>query len=116
MERTTRPFFYGRWDARTQEHAATADRQSSKRALLGFGFGAEELDLPAMLLGLGAVTAPVLVVGAERDTLTGVVSVQLVADCFPQAATVIVPGAGHFPWVDEPEGFVSSVLPHLRTL
>jgi pimeloyl-ACP methyl ester carboxylesterase len=116
LERATRPFCYGRWDRRTQEHAASADRQSSKRALLGFGFGAQELDLPGLLRGLREVTAPVLVVGGERDTLTGVVSVQLVADCFPQAVSAIVPGAGHFPWVDEPEAFVSALLPHLRTL
>jgi pimeloyl-ACP methyl ester carboxylesterase len=116
LERATRPFFYGRWDARTQEHAASADRQSSKRALLGFGFGAEQIDLPALLAGLRDVTASVLVVGGERDTLTGVESVRLVADSFPTSVTAVVPGAGHFPWIDEPAGFVSAVLPHLRTL
>lgn len=116
MERATRPFFYGRWDERTQEHAASADRQSSKRAMLGFGFGAEELDLAALLEGLGQVAAPVLVVGGERDTMTGLLSVERVARCFPQGSAVVIPRAGHFPWIDEPAGFVSAVLPHLRTL
>jgi pimeloyl-ACP methyl ester carboxylesterase len=116
MERATRPFFYGRWDARTQEHAASADRQSSKRAQLGFGAGLEEVDVAGLLAGLREVTAPVLVVGGERDALTGVASVHRVAACFPGARTAVVPGAGHFPWVDEPEGFVSAVADHLGTL
>ena len=114
LERATRPFFYGRWDERTQEHAAGADRQSSKRALLGFWVGAEEVDDYGILAGLKRVTAPVLVIGAQRDALTGVASVQLVADCFSKASTAIIPGAGHFPWVDEPQGFRDAVSgPHL---
>ncbi len=113
LERLTRPFFYGRWDERTQAHAATADTQSSKRALLGFGAGLDGLDLTALVEGLRAVTAPVLVVGGERDGLTGLESVLAVAGSFPTATTAIVPGAGHFPWVDEPAGFRAAVDPFL---
>jgi pimeloyl-ACP methyl ester carboxylesterase len=113
LERATRPFFYGRWDARTQEHAATADRQSSKRALLGF---AGDADKEALVAGLRNVTAPVLVVGGERDGMTGVTGLQLVADSFPNASVVVIPGAGHFPWIDEPAGFVSAVAGHLGIL
>jgi pimeloyl-ACP methyl ester carboxylesterase len=101
---------YGRWDERTQAHAATADSQSSRRAELGFRPADEsEVDVPALVAGLGAVTAPVLVVGGERDAMTGVVAVHAVAACFPRAATAVLPRAGHFPWVDEPEAFVSVV-------
>ena len=112
--RATRPFFYGRWDTRTQEHAATADRQSSKRAELGFGAGIEDVDVAGILAGLPAVTAPVLVVGGERDALTGLESVAIVAGSFAAARTAVVPRAGHFPWVDEPEAFralVNGFLP-----
>lgn len=112
LERATRPFFYGRWDERTQAHAATADAQSSKRALLGFAAGLEHLDLG----GLAGLGAPVLVVGGERDGLTGVDSVHRVAGCFAAAQVRVVPGAGHFPWVDEPRGFRSAVDPFLGTL
>ncbi len=113
LVRATRPFFYGRWDARTQEHAATADRQSSRRAELGFGAGAEEVDVPALLETLGRLSAPVLVVGGERDALTGVTSVARVAASFPSAQSVVLPGAGHFPWVDEPAAFRAAVEPFL---
>ena len=113
LVRATRPFFYGRWDERTQAHAATADRQSSKRAELGFGAGIEDVDLTGMLGALAQLDAPVLVVGGERDALTGVASVELVAGSFLRAQTAVLPGAGHFPWVDEPAAFravVSSFL------
>jgi pimeloyl-ACP methyl ester carboxylesterase len=116
LERATRPFFYGRWDARTQEHAASADRQSSKRAQLGFATGLEEVDVARLLAGLAQVTAPVLVVGGSKDALTGLESVAAVAGCFPRATTAVVPGAGHFPWVDEPEGFRSAVAGFLGTV
>ena len=105
LVRATRPFFYGRWDERTQAHAATADRQSSKRAELGFGAGIDDVDLTGMLGALAQLDVPVLVLGGERDALTGVASVELVAGSFPRAQTAVLPGAGHFPWVDEPEAF-----------
>jgi len=109
LMRAGRPFLYGRWDERTQAHALTADRQSSRRAELGFAAGADEVDVPALLARLGQVQSPVLVVGGERDAVTGVVSVHAVAASFPNASAVVLPGAGHFPWVDEPDAFCEAV-------
>lgn len=116
LVRLTRPFWYGRWDDRTRAHAATAERQSSKRAELGFGAGLVDLDLAGLLAGLREVTAPVLVVGGQHDALTGLESVELVARCFPTASASVVPGAGHFPWVDEPDAFRDVVATFLRTV
>jgi proline iminopeptidase len=109
LVRATRPFLYGRWDERQQAHAASADRQSSRRAELGFSAGAEDVDVPGLLEALRRVEAPVLVVGAELDAATGLDSVQAVAGCFSQVETLVVPKAGHFPWVDEPEAFRTAV-------
>ena len=109
LVRATRPFLYGRWDERQQAHAASADRQSSRRAELGFAAGAEEVDVPGLLAALRQVEAPVLVVGAELDAATGLDSVRAVAGCFPHVETVVIPRAGHFPWVDEPEAFTAAV-------
>jgi proline iminopeptidase len=114
LVRATRPFFYGRWDERTQAHAAGADTQSSKRAELGFAAGVEDVDVPALLDGLQAVDAPVLVLGGERDALTGVASVHAVARSFPAATTAVLERAGHFPWVDEPDAFRGAVGEFLR--
>ena len=116
LVRATRPFFYGRWDERTQAHAATADRQSSKRAELGFGAGIESVDTAGMLASLRALDAPVLVLGGERDALTGVASVALVAGSFARAQKVVLPRAGHFPWVDEPDAFTGAVTAFLATV
>ncbi|MCW2614148.1 MAG: alpha/beta hydrolase [Frankiales bacterium] len=116
LVRATRPFFYGRWDERTQAHAATADRQSSKRAELGFGAGMEAVDLAGMQESLAALDVPVLVVGGERDALTGVASVDLVAGSFARAQTAVLARAGHFPWVDEPEQFRAVVSAFLATV
>lgn len=113
LVRATRPFFYGRWDERTQQHAATADTQSSRRAELGFAAGFEQVDVAAIVDGLRRVSAPVLVVGGERDALTGVASVGRVAAAFPDARTVVLERAGHFPWVDEPATFLAAVAPFL---
>jgi pimeloyl-ACP methyl ester carboxylesterase len=106
--RASRPFMYGRWDERAQAHAATADHQSSPRAELGFGLDGAEVDV-AVVSGLSGVQAPVLVVGGERDALTGLASVDTVAGCFRHVQTVVIPRAGHFPWVDEPDAFVEVV-------
>ena len=114
LTRATRPFLYGRWDERTQAHAASADAQMDPRAELGFGAGLDEAGDPELVRALGSVAAPVLVVGAERDGATGVASVHAVADSFPDARTVVVRSAGHFPWVDEPAAFRAVVDPFLR--
>lgn len=109
LVRATRPFFYGRWDARAQQHAASADRQSSRRAEAAFGAGAEQVDAAELRLALRRLTAPVLAVGGERDGVTGVAAVHEVAADFPAARTVMLAGAGHFPWVDEPLAFREAV-------
>ncbi len=113
LVRAVRPFLYGRWDERAQAHAASADTQSSPRAELGFGAGAEQVDVPGLLAALGGLDVPVLVVGAERDAATGVDAVHAVAACFPRAETVVLPRAGHFPWVDEPEAFRAALAAFL---
>jgi pimeloyl-ACP methyl ester carboxylesterase len=110
LARAVRPFFYGRWDATTQAHARTADQQVSKRAELGFRPTSDaDVDVVALVAGLQAVQAPVLVVGGERDALTGVAAVHVVAGSFLHGRAVVVPRAGHFPWVDEPAAFAEVV-------
>jgi proline iminopeptidase len=114
LVRATRPFFYGRWDERTQAHAASADRQSNRRAEEGFGAGSEQVDVAGLRDALSAVAAPVLVVGGERDGVTGVDAVHEVAASFPRARTAVLAGSGHFPWVDEPVSFRETVAGFLR--
>ncbi|MCW2570096.1 MAG: hydrolase [Frankiales bacterium] len=115
--RAARPFMYGRWDERTQAHAATADTQVSKRAVLGFRpVREDDVDVEALVVGLSSVTAPTLVIGGERDALTGVAAAHAVAASFPTARTLVLRGAGHFPWVDEPAAFAEAVRDFLASV
>ena len=116
LVRAFRPFYYARWDERTQAHAASADRQSNRRAEEAFRLGAEDVDVTAVERGLRDVTAPVLVLGCALDGATGVEAVHQVAASFPAARTVVLDDAGHFPWVDQPEAFSSAVAEFLAAV
>jgi pimeloyl-ACP methyl ester carboxylesterase len=116
LERLTRPLWYARWDERAQQHAAGADHQCSKRAMLGFGAGVDEIDIAGLLQGLQRVTSTVVVIGGDRDGMTGVQSCHGVARSFPSSGTMILEEAGHYPWIDQPERFVGAVSIGLRTL
>jgi pimeloyl-ACP methyl ester carboxylesterase len=112
LEKETRPFWYGRWDDRAQAHAAGADGQMSLRASAGYAPG-PDYDPDAARALLSDVTARVLIVVAEHDALTGVTVGQRLADELPDAEVALVPGAGHFPWVDAPDAFRSTVTTFL---
>ena len=104
LERETRPFWYGRWDERCQEHAASSAGQMSLRAAAGFLPG-PDYDAEAARESLRSIDVPTLIVAGERDALTGVAVAHALADLLPKAEVVVLPRAGHFPWVDEPDAF-----------
>lgn len=104
LEKETRPFWYGRWDERAQEHAAAADRQMSLRANAGYPPG-PDYDPIAARESLRAVQADVLIVVGEHDALTGMSVGERFADVLPRAEVATVARAGHFPWVDDPAQF-----------
>jgi pimeloyl-ACP methyl ester carboxylesterase len=108
LEKETRPFWYGRWDERAQLHAAGADRQMSLRANAGYPPGAD-YDPTAARESLRSVRADVLVVVGDLDALTGATVAQQLAEILPKAEVATIAGAGHFPWVDEPEAFRAAV-------
>jgi proline iminopeptidase len=108
MERAARPFAYGRWDAAAQAHAAGTEAQMSLRAWAGFDPGTG-YDYEPMLAALASVSARVLVVVGDRDGLTGAVVGERVAARFADGRCVTIAGAGHYPWVDEPDAFAAAV-------
>lgn len=109
LSRSMRPFYYGRWDDRTAAHAAGADQQMAPRAALGFGRDVDLDAAHALLARLAAAAPPCLVVAGERDGMTGVSGARQVAAGIRGARVEVVPGAGHFPWVDAPEAFRDAV-------
>jgi proline iminopeptidase len=102
------PFFYGRWDAAAQAHDAANQQQVNESAAAEFA-AAGAFDPAATRAALTAFCAPVLVLGGDLDLQRPPRITAEFATLFPASRLVFQPGAGHFPWLDDPDGFVSAV-------
>lgn len=98
------PFLYGRWDGAARAHAATDAEQSNygaadRHADPGAFDPAEALD------ALAGWDARVLVLagGLDGGPLPRVAAT--IAGLLSHAEPVVQPGAGHFPWLDDPRCF-----------
>ena len=106
--RGSRPFFYARWDDAAQAHATVgvADRHAAARE--GY-FAGVALDVPATRAALGKLTAPVLLYAGDLDPLVTPAMISEAAPLFGDATTMTQPGAGHFPWIDDPAAFTAAI-------
>lgn len=105
------PFLYGRWDDAAREHHGTSGPDNMEAVRL---FGADgAFDPAATRAALGAFTAPVLVLAGELDLNSPPRSATELADLFPDASLVVQRGAGHYPWLDDPDGFVAATAAFL---
>ncbi|MFJ6084693.1 alpha/beta fold hydrolase [Streptomyces sp. NPDC092369] len=105
-------FFHGRWDEAAQRHEAGADKEFNDDA--GEVFGAEgAYDPPATRAALARLAAPVLVLAGELDGGPTPELARRAADVFPNAELAVQPGAGHYPWLDDPEWFTRRVCAFL---
>ncbi|CAN7562087.1 alpha/beta hydrolase [Terrabacter sp. LjRoot27] len=101
------PFLYGAWTVAAQQHAATDDAQRNREGTRAFR--SEPVDATATRAALTALVTPVRVVVGELDLMPGPdLGVEL-AEVFADGGCVVQPGAGHFPWVDDPELFARLV-------
>ncbi|WP_088317245.1 alpha/beta fold hydrolase [Kineosporia sp. R_H_3] len=107
-ERRTAPAAWATWDDTARTHALVGPW--SLAAAQAWFATLPPADLAARLWD---VRAPVLVVGGDRDCLTGVAPVLALADLFPDRTSVILPGCGHHPWVEAPAAFRAAVDPFL---
>ncbi|MDJ0346034.1 alpha/beta hydrolase [Streptomyces sp. H10-C2] len=102
------PLYYGRWDAAAQAHAAADVRQTNAGASeIYISEGA--FDPAATRAALGAFDAPVLVLAGERDSGPLPRIAGEIAALFPRAEVAVLPGGGHFPWLDDAGCFVRTV-------
>ncbi|MEV6522088.1 alpha/beta hydrolase [Longispora sp. NPDC051575] len=102
------PFFYGRWDERAAAHVASGERQRNPEA--AELFSAEGAHTPAETVpALAKVEAPVLVLAGALDPSPVVRIAGEAADLFPNGRLVVLPGGGHFPWLDDEAAFVRAV-------
>ena len=57
---------------------------------------------------------PALIVWGERDTALRTSPIKAMREAMPSAELVMLPGSGHFPFADDPEGTAAAVIPFLR--
>ncbi|MBL1109000.1 alpha/beta hydrolase [Streptomyces sp. 5-8] len=106
------PFFYGRWDDTARSHAEAELEETNEEA--GERYFAEGAFTPEETrAALCALTAPVLVYGGEADGNVHPALVRRTAEAFPRAEVAVQPGAAHYPWLDDPERFLSGTIAFL---
>ncbi|AWW41127.1 alpha/beta fold hydrolase [Streptomyces cadmiisoli] len=98
------PFFYGRWDGPAAAHSARDEEQSNDEAAERYG-SEGAYDPPATRAALAALKAPVLVLAGGLDGGPRPALARRAAAVFGRAEVVVQPGAGHYPWLDDPEWF-----------
>lgn len=107
------PFFYGRWDAAARAHAATNVAQTNEEAAEIYA-SAGAFDPPVARAALATLDARVLLLAGEWDSGPLPRVAAEIAELIPGAELVVQPGAGHFPWLDDPLAFSSTVAAFLK--
>jgi pimeloyl-ACP methyl ester carboxylesterase len=103
------PFFYGRWDDAARAHALVGFSERARGVQAGF-YAPGAFDPPAVRAGLARVTAPVMMyVGQAEIGPTPELAAEAVG-LFPGWELAVQPGAGHYPWLDDPAWFTARLL------
>jgi pimeloyl-ACP methyl ester carboxylesterase len=97
------PAFYGRWGSAQQTHA------DGQRDQMDLDTMERAPDPPA--LGKMPVMADVhaLVITGAHDAASGVAIGDPIVGYFARGRHVTMPASGHYPWIDEPQQFVSII-------
>ncbi|WP_415949440.1 alpha/beta fold hydrolase [Streptomyces sp. KLOTTS4A1] len=112
-------FFYGRWDAQAQAHAADSPREVNPEAAQRYA-SEGAFDPPATRAALAALEADVLVLTGELDGGPRPLVAAGLGEVLPAAEFLVQPGAAHFPWLDDPGAFRRTLAtfldPSVRTV
>lgn len=100
------PFYYGRWDDVAQAHARAADALRLPDAPQAYYAAGAPVVTAEELAGLDM---PVLLVAGGVDPLPAAAAVKEAAQLFPRSSVVVQPGAGHYPWLDDPALFRAAI-------
>lgn len=98
------PFFYGRWDDTARAHDAAGEEQTNDEAAARY-FADGAFTPEATRAALRALAAPVLLYAGALDGGPAPALVRRAAEAFPDAEVTVQPGAGHYPWLDDPAEF-----------
>lgn len=106
------PFLYGRWDERARAHSEADAWERSHPGTDGWLAGFAP-DVAAVRAALKALDAPVLIVAGELDLMPTPAAADQLAALFAHAEVAVVPGGGHYPWLDDPATFTRTLLTFL---
>lgn len=107
------PFSYGRWDATAQAHHANEEQQRNPEAAAIFG-AEGAYDPQTTRAALATFSAPVLLLSGELDVAAPPRVMAEFAALFPNATLAIQPVAAHFPWLDDPIWFTTTIAAFLK--
>ncbi|MFD7454263.1 alpha/beta fold hydrolase [Kitasatospora sp. NPDC059827] len=97
------PLMYGRWDAAARTHAAADPAQRSLPVSEHY-YADYTPDPEALRRRLATLTCPVLLLAGEVDLWP-----TAAASLFPDVTLTVQPGAGHYPWLDDPAALTATV-------
>jgi pimeloyl-ACP methyl ester carboxylesterase len=113
QELASQALFYGRWDDRARVHAASDGPQRNPEATRWFHDGA--YDPERSREALAGSTMPVRILLGELDPWPNARAGEELAAVFPDARVDVLPGAGHFPWLDDPGSYALAVRKALKS-
>ena len=106
------PFYYGRWDDAARAHVDVGVGERSRP--VQDVFRAEgAFDPPTTRRAVGRLAAPVLIYAGELDAAPTPEIAAAGAGWFAHARVTVQPGAGHFPWLDDPAFFTAALTSFL---
>jgi proline iminopeptidase len=106
------PFYFARYGDEEQAYLETLSGEIPNADTLLL-FNREIFETFDLRPELARITAPTLVIAGEEDFITGPPSAREIAAGIAQAETVLLPGIGHFIFVEAPEAFRAAVLSFL---
>jgi pimeloyl-ACP methyl ester carboxylesterase len=101
------PFLYGRWDDAARAHATMGMNERARAVQAQFAADGA-FEPAATAAALARLDAPVLVFGGELDIIPGQ-ALERAAGLLRRAEVMMQPGAGHFPWLDDPAWFTQAL-------
>ncbi|MFF0214998.1 alpha/beta fold hydrolase [Streptomyces vinaceus] len=108
------PFLHGRWDDAARAYDAADEAQKNAEAVAAYA-AEGAFDPGATRTALARLDAPVLVLAGGFDVSLPHSAAAEYAALFPRGRLVVQPGAGHAPWLDDPERFTAAVTDFLGT-
>jgi len=74
------------------------------------------VQIPKYAEKLGGVPVPVLAVWGERDTIVPIAHADALVAAMPNARRLVIPGAGHAPYMNQPAAFHAALIEFLDGL